>query len=141
MSGAPSWAVELYLQNLTLERMMSELQDTLNDIASTITGATGTINDELGLIEQQIAAGATPDLTNLRAAVDGLTNTASRITAVANGGDDPGATEPASDGRQVPGATVDPTAPATVDPAGGDAGTDLGGVQPETVDTAAQTPQ
>lgn len=134
MAGAPRWAIELYLQNLELERLMSELQDTLNEIASELSDALRSINLELTQVEQQLAAGATPDLSALRAAVDQANNTKSRITAVADGQPDPAGQPGPADG-----AVVDPTAPATVDSGAEPAPVDPG-VQPETIDTAAQTP-
>jgi len=129
MSGAPPWAVELYLQNLTLERLMTELQDTLNTYAGEIAGAVSTINTEIGTLEQQIAAGATPDLTTLKAAVDSLGNTATRITAVASGQPDPLTAASANTGSD---GEVQQPAPDSGVPAEATAP-----VQPETIDTAA----
>lgn len=141
MSGAPRWAIELFLQNLTLECMMSELQDTLNTYAGEIGDAVGTINTEITALEQQLAAGATPDLSSLKAAVDGLGNTANRISAVADGQPDPLAQQPAGYGSGADGPVVDPTAPATVDDAAAPSGPVDPGVQPDTLDTAAQIPE
>lgn len=129
MSGAPLWAMELYLQNLTLESLMTELQDTLNTIAGQFSDSIATINTEITAVEQQLAAGATPDLTALKAAADAASNAANRITAVASGQPDPAAPADGSGGEGQPPAADGGVPDSATAP-----------VQPETIDTAAQTP-
>jgi ABC-type transporter Mla subunit MlaD len=133
MAGAPRWAWELYLKLETLEWRMSELQDQLDSIASELLGAANSMNDGLLEIEQQLAAGAQPDLSGLKAAADSIGNIASRLGAVGAGQPDPGAAPAPAIGDQSAGLPAADPGSAPDLPATPPTGA-------ETIDTASQPP-